>query len=141
MIRRIDTTITAAHQWVVDLTQRQPAWLGRQCAAGMGLIVVVRVALGQYSALWVAALALCAVALLWALTFSAWLYDKPTGFIRVFSIANLAAGAVALSLAPSALPTFVYDLLLLAYNYFGTCRPPRPRAPRARGRFAVRGAA
>lgn len=152
MIRAFDARLIAAHQWVVDLTQRQPAWLARQCCL-LGLITVaVRYAIMGH-ALWAAAVTVLAFTALAVLTLSPGRFHGGcSGFwLRLLFLLTLCIDTGLLLLAlllPVPAETVVRftlgclpDLCLIAFHYLAACKPPRPRVPRPRGRLAHGGAA
>lgn len=152
MIARLDARVLAAHQWAVDFTQRAPVWLARQCCL-LGLVVLaVRWATVGVSP-WAAALLALALCLLAAFTLTPALLRSVTGWrpLRILLLAVLALDALLLMAGAAygfparALASFAIaslaDLATASFYYFGECRPPRPRAPRPRGRLAHGGAA
>ncbi len=154
MIRAFDARLIAAHQWVVDLTQRQPAWLARQCVILGVLSTLVRwVTFGPASA-WSTALLALAFLLMVGVTYvPTWFHATSfiDGPLRVaLAMWLVIEGSVLLlALALSAPPDIVArlalstvnDITLISFYGFAACRPPRPRAPRPQGRLAHGGAA
>lgn len=151
MIRAIDSRLIAAHQWLVDLTQRAPAWLARQCCLLGFVAVAIRYAIMGH-ALWAAAVTMIAFAGIAAITLSpGWFHSMGRDlWLRSIFLAVLAID-VALLLLALLLPVphetvarftlgCLPDLCLVAFHYFAACQPPRPRAPRPRGRLVHGGA-
>lgn len=154
VIRTLDARLIAAAQWVVDLTQRQPAWLARQCAILGALATLVRWAVFGTFAPWALALLMLSFLLMVAatylpswfhadsitnrplrLTLALWLVIEASALLLVLCLS--APPDVAARLALSALS----DLALVSFYCLAACHPPRPRAPRPRGRLAHGGAA
>ena len=158
MIRSLDSRLVAAAQWVVDLSQRQPHTLG---GLSVGLSAVLCCARAGSAALpgWVVGLALLSYALVFSMSLSPALFRfldcRP---IRIFLLVSVAFDLVAL-LSVVAMPplcaaagaacsasqtgyglSLLQSLASLACWCFAACRPPRPRAPRPRGRLALGGA-
>ena len=158
MIRALDSRLVAAAQWVVDLTQRQPHTLGGLSAA---LSAVVYCARAGSVALpgWVVGLALLSYALVFSLSLSSALFRfldyRPIRILQLVSVAPdlfvllfvaavpplcAAAGAACSASQTGYGLSLLQSLASLACWCFAACRPPRPRAPRPRGRLALGGA-
>lgn len=134
MVRRVDRwLIDKPFQTAVDLAQRQPAWMVRQCVLAGAVVAFVRHLTEPGHALWVTALgALCAL-MLFAFTFRAEWVAALGGLLpaRVLSLMFLAmsTGQVVLS-GERYIAVMLGDLLSMGLFYFAACRPPRPREPR-----------
>jgi hypothetical protein len=158
MIRALDSRLVAAAQWVVDLSQRQPRTLGGLSVALSAVLCCARVGFGGFPG-WVVGLALLSYALVFSLSLSPALFRfldyRP---IRILQLVSVAIDLVVL-LAVVAVPplcsaagagcsasqhgyglSLLQSLASLACWCFAACRPPRPRAPRPRGRLALGGA-
>lgn len=148
MIRCFDSRLIAVHQWFVDLTQREPGWLGKQCAIALGVLVIVRDSVFNGFD-WLTAVGLGSAALLWFFAGGrSWTRGVPGLFRACFVsmlVLRLVAFAALLFLgAPIhsvGIIGLLTDALLISYAYFASCRPPRPRVPRPRGRLVHGGAA
>lgn len=152
MIRRIDWwLLDRVFQPVVDLLQRQPAWIARQCVL-FGLVAnCVRHFAFDSRPLWVVALVLFSFAILAAFTLHSLLFASLGGnrfarwFYLVLFVADLAWIAFALLIGPTSLIGLVFKYIngftFFAFFYFAACRPPRPRLPRHSAKLAHGGAA
>ena len=154
MIQHLDTRLIAAAQWLVDLTQRQPAWLARQCAILGMLATVVRLAAFGTSSPWATGLLALVFVLMVGVTYLPVLFhshsvvDRPIrltlalwlgieGAVLLLALALSSPPDVSARLALSALA----DLALATFYCLAACKPPRPRVPRPRGRLVHGGAA
>jgi hypothetical protein len=159
MIRGLDARLVAAAQWVVDLTQRQPHTLGGLSVALSAVLCFARAGLVALPG-WVVGLALLSYALVFSLSLSPALFRfldyRP---IRILQLVSVALDLVVLLAVAAAPPlcsaagagcsvsqtgyglSLLQSLASLACWCFAACRPPRPRAPRPRGRLALGGAA
>lgn len=150
MIRRLDARIIAAHQWVVDLSQRQPAWCARQCAL-LGAVCAVlwphftdvsllsaAVALVGFLVLSATSLLPGAAAAVGAVTWIRILFL----LVVVLDFALLLLIALAVLSADTTRFAFsmAIDLAWCGYYYFAACHPPRPPVPRTSPRLARGGA-
>jgi len=136
MIRRIDTWLLArVYQPVVDATQKQPAWLARQCVLAWGLANIIGAFIFERPA-WILVLALAAAAVLTAATYAPPLLAGSTNLwfralLLVFTALDVVMWATDTTPARWALST-VLDTAFTSFYYFAACRPPKPRVPRAR---------
>ena len=151
MIRAIDSRLVAAAQWVVELSQRQPHTLGGLSVALSAVLCGARAGSVALPG-WVVGLALLSYALVFSMSLNPALFRfldcRP---IRILLLVSVALDLVVLLLCAagagcSASRTgyglgLLQSLASLACWCFAACRPPRPRAPRPRGRLALGGAA
>ena len=158
MIRALDSRLVAAAQWVVDLTQRQPHTLGGLSVALSAVVYCARAGSVALSG-WVVGLALLSYALVFSLSLSPALFRfldyRPIRILQLVLVALdlfvllfvaavpplcAAAGAACSASQTGYGLSLLQSLASLACWCFAACRPPRPRAPRPRGRLALGGA-
>ena len=145
-IHRLDRwLIDKPYQSIVDLTQRQPAWLVRQCALLTAVTTIMKFATLGGSA-WVTALGMLALLAIAATTFVHPIFAALGGqfWARAVMLASFAFDAVLLVLAlyvadriPASLlgriaVGVIIDALCASCYYFAACKPPRPRVPRTK---------
>lgn len=136
-LSRLDAWLTAqVFQKVVDLSQLRPAWWGRQAAAVLLIMGIVRAVNTGYPILTVIYVLAMGVWLL--ATFIEPLYASlaESTWVRYFALFDAAITVSALLLPllgeqPDLLARWVVgSVCLTSYFYFATCRPPRPKHPR-----------
>lgn len=135
----VDEKVIEAHQWVVDESERKPAWWVEQTAWAFIAADLVGIALLWHSGWDVFLVAISLVvgtamilgsrnpALLSASAARA----KP---FRLFFIAMAAYKLACLVVGPNIglAAHLLANLLLMSCQYFCACKPPRPRKPRTR---------
>jgi len=137
LLSRFDAWLTAqVFQRLVDLSQLRPAWWGRQAAAVLLIVGIVRAVNTGYSIL--AVIYVLAMGVWLLATFIEPLYASlaESTWMRYFALFDAAITISALLLPllgeqPDRLARWVVGSAgFTSYFYFATCRPPRPRLPR-----------
>lgn len=134
-INRADrAVIERVFQPVVDRLQVKPRVLGRQCAIGFSLCSVLRVGLfvdlpwmwGDW--LFVVVLAVTAAVMVLSTSHDATFAGASNLFVRWWFLFFFLVSVVSLVVLPSSLNLcrLIMDSLLLAFFFFGACRPPKP---------------
>lgn len=141
VFHRIDSwLIEGPYQAVVDFSQRQPAWWGRQCAIGYLVMTCVHIAVRHGDQAWldyvILAAALLAAPMQWLVTLlPAWFASMGESRFLRLSILAIALPDL-LGLFGQNPAAWASDLLChvaaVSYCYFAACKPPRPRVPRTR---------
>lgn len=139
MLSRIDDwLIEGPYQAVVDFSQRQPAWWGRQCSIGYAVMSVLCFLVSPDEVPWIRYSFLIAGGLMfariWEVT-SAQPIFAGMGRIRLLRLLLwlgllLMLHGVSTRWRAQALALSVGQVCVLSVYYFAACKPPRPRAPR-----------
>lgn len=138
-LARLDAWLIAGpYQAIVDLSQRAPAWLARQCIVCALVLECLRIPLfpPKFTGVHCAFLALTGVGLLLC-----WFFTKsPAWFAAVGSWASARAAIITICIIRVLLMPFgvtalgaynlLSDLVILSFCCFAACKPPRPRVPR-----------
>lgn len=141
----IDQKVLAGFQWLVDESERQPAWWAEHTAwagTAFGIVAYILAWNGEIELFWLGILFmagglmvyLCRVPLFFSMFGS-------RGYVRAIFWVSLATRVAAFIAGPAnwRAAYIANDALLLAFAYFAACQPPRPR--RRRQAVAQRGAA
>jgi hypothetical protein len=133
----IDQKVMDAHQWVVDETERKPAWWAEQTAWAYAAIGLVSDALtwdGGWDVLFLALNLVVAAACILVARAPTCLSSvgASAGFSRaiLWGLVALRLFGMAFAPDPAIAARLLHAMLGLSFLYFAGCKPPRPRAPR-----------
>lgn len=131
MINAIDEKLIAAHQWVVDETQKQPAWLARQAA----ILIFICGGIRYYSAQdWLGLVATVLLAgLYFVVSFSPAHFNSAGAAVGIrIVLMCMWVGQIAIQVAADKFSALmlISNLSIVFWNYLAACKPPRPRQPK-----------
>lgn len=133
----IDEKVIAMHQWIVDESERQPAWWAEQAAWAFGAVGLVTDALT-----WTSGWHFVAAALnLSAATLCIFASRTPVFFERIsvnggparaifWAIFAMRLGFLIVEPDASRTARVLHEACGLSFLYFASCKPPRPRKRR-----------
>lgn len=133
----IDRRFVTFYQWVVDISERRPAWWIEQTACAYVAADIIAAVLTKTDASEMISIALTlfvGAVMIMASRIPPLLAVFATIGVpfRLFFLATTAFNTVILCLRPSAgnAADMLGSAMLMSYYYFAACRPPRPRKRR-----------
>lgn len=129
----IDKKLLAAHQWVVDASERKPGWWAENVAYPITGLHVAPILLRLDSGwdgvavLLLLALGACLISAARSESFLATLGADQS--IRVIVLLLIAWDAFRLFVEPSGdrFARLIAGVIMMSYYYFAACKPPRPK--------------